>query len=256
VTAVAAVALRRDRKIRLPLLLFAVAVAYTWWVGGDAWEEIGLRSDRFVAYAMPMLFVLLNAGVNAAIAAWRRRRSGEGRLVPLAVAVAATAVLLVMADGLVFEIDSEWNRELMSGVEPPPLALRHAEVLGELARFQRIVQPPAVVGTAWAGIPAFFSDYRMVDLLGYNDRHLAHLLPVRPLSAKRYWEAVPGHLKYDPRYELEQVRPDAFFQIWAVKTLGNIPEVMKSHGYRRVGRFWLRVDSPYVAPPASGDGAR
>jgi hypothetical protein len=256
VAAVAAVALRRDRKLRLPLLLFAVAVAYTWWVGGDAWEEIGLKSDRFIAYAMPMLFVVLAAGVNAGIAAWRRRRPAVGRLLPPAVAAAATVVLLVLANGLAFEIDSEWNRGLMSGSEPPPLALRHAEVLGELARFERIVRPPAVVGTAWAGIPAFFSDYRMVDLLGYNDRHLAHLAPVRPLSAKRYWEAVPGHLKYDPRYELEQVRPDAFFQIWAVKTLGNIPEVMKSHGYRRIGRFWLRADSPFVAPPEDLGGAR
>jgi len=52
-----------------------------------------------------------------------------------------------------------------------------------------------------------------------------------------------------PRLLTEQ-RPDAFFQIWGVRFLGKVPEVMGSHGYRKVKGFWLRSDSPYLQLPA------
>ncbi|HET9768700.1 MAG TPA: hypothetical protein VFS60_17775 [Thermoanaerobaculia bacterium] len=255
--AAAAVALwrRRDRRLWLPLAVFASACAYDMWVGGDAWEDIGLRADRFLAYAMPLLFVVLNAGLNVALAARARRHDASaaetstaqrrgGARRGLAVA-AATAALWLLANGLASPADARWNWRLIRGVEPPPLADRHREVLAQLSRFQSFVPPSATVATAWAGIPAFFSDYRMVDLLGYNDRWLAHQPSPRPLVPERYWELIPGHTKWDVRYELERVRPDAFFQIWGARELGPVNVVMQAHGYRPVGRFWVRADLPW-----------
>jgi len=261
--AAAAVALwrRRDRRVWLPLAVFATACAYDVWVGGDAWEDIGLRADRFLAYAMPLLFVVLNAGLDAALAAWARRhgagavetstaRRGGGVRRGLA-AAAATVVLWLLANGLASPADGRWNWRLVSGAEPPPLVDRHREVLAQLSRFQHLVPRQATVATAWAGIPAFFSDYRMVDLLGYNDRWLARQPSPRTLVPERYWELIPGHTKWDVRYELEQVRPDAFFQVWGVREEGPVSAVMRAHGYRQVGRFWVRADSPWRRGRAS-----
>lgn len=244
--AAAAVAVwrRRDRKLWLPLAVFAVFAAYEVWVGGDAWEDIGLRADRFLAFVMPLLFVVLNAGLNTALGSRARRRVSAA-----ATAAAVTAVLWLLANGLVSPESARWNWRLMAGVDPPPLVDRHRQVLGQLASFERLVPSRATVATAWAGIPAFFTDYRMVDVLGYNDRYLAHRPSPRPLVPERYWELIPGHTKWDVRYELEQVRPDAFFQIWGVRTLGRVETVMTSYGYRKLGHFWVRANAPGL--PAS-----
>jgi len=248
VAAVVAVWRRRDRKLWLPLAVFAVFAAYEVWVGGDAWEDIGLRADRFLSFVMPLLFVLLNAGLNAALARWVKWRGSRA-----VVAAEVTAVLWLLANGLASPASARWNWLLMAGVERPPLVDRHGEVLSQLASFERLVPSRATVGTAWAGIPAFFTDYRMVDVLGYNDRYLAHRPGPRPLVPERYWELIPGHTKWDVRYELEQVRPDAFFQIWGVHTLGRVETVMRSHGYRKRGHFWVRADAPWM--PAAGTRA-
>ncbi|HEV8237862.1 MAG TPA: hypothetical protein VGS57_00665 [Thermoanaerobaculia bacterium] len=249
---------RRDRRLWLPLAVFGAFAAYEVWVGGDAWEDIGLRADRFVAFVMPMLFVVLNAGLDAALAAWaRRRRATAGDESPPlpgartrfglgAAAAAVTCALWLLANGLASPESARWNWRLLTGIEPPPLVNSHRDVLTQLSRFERIVRPQATVATAWAGIPAFFSDYRMVDLLGYNDRYLARRPGPRRLVPERYWELIPGHTKWDVDYELERVRPDAFFQIWGVRTLGPVNEVMHQHGYRQVGHFWLRADSPWA----------
>lgn len=245
---------RRDRKLWLPLALFAAFAAYEVWVGGDAWEDIGLRADRFVAFVVPLLFVVLNAGLDVALAAWARRRRGADITTSAAnpaiatriAAVIATLAIWLAANGLASPASARWNWTLISGRERPPLTSRHEEVLRDLVRFQQFVSPRATVATAWAGIPAFFSDYRMVDLLGYNDRYLAHRPSPRRLVPERYWELVPGHTKWDVRYELEQVRPDAFFQIWGVRQLGPVERLMTQHGYRRYRRFWVRADSPWV----------
>jgi hypothetical protein len=256
--AAAAVAVwrRRDRRLWLPLAVFASACAYDVWVGGDAWEDIGLRADRFLAFAMPLLFVVLNAGLNAVLALRARRRGAgaaetstalrRGGVARGLATAAATVVLWVLANGLAAPSEARWNWRLVRGAEPPPLTERHREVLAQLSRFMRIVPPQATVATAWAGVPAFFSGYRMVDLLGYNDRWLARRPSSRPLVPERYWELIPGHAKWDIRYALERLRPDAFFQIWGVREAGPVSALMRAHGYRQVGRFWVRADSPWT----------
>jgi hypothetical protein len=81
--------------------------------------------------------------------------------------------------------------------------------------------------------------------------------PVVPLDEDHFDTFRPGHTKWnDPRLLGEQ-RPDAFFQIWGVRFLGRVPEVMARYGYHRVGGFWVRADSPNIVPPpvsAPGEG--
>ena len=126
-----------------------------------------------------------------------------------------------------------------------------------MTRFRRMVRPGAVVASAWAGVPAYFSNYKLIDILGYNDRTVAHMDPVVPLDEDHFDTFRPGHTKWnDPRLLGEQ-RPDAFFQIWGVRFLGRVPEVMARYGYHRVGGFWVRADSPFIVPPpasAAGEG--
>src|SRR5205807_8706209 len=67
---------RRDRewgsRLALPAMVFVLCCAYSVYVGGDAWEE-EVSANRFVAFAMPLVFVLFNALANQALSAAKRR---------------------------------------------------------------------------------------------------------------------------------------------------------------------------------------
>jgi len=234
--------LRHNRRLELPAGIFVLYCAYSVWVGGDAWdltEEVPLRANRFISFVLPLLFVLLNAVLNRALDAWK--------LMGKWVAGAAGALGLLLVNGL-WPGGSDWR--LMIGTRRPPQVESHRKVLRQLHRMQRIVRPGATVATAWAGIPAYFSDYKMVDILGFNDRHVARLPSRMPGAGFR-----PGHDRWDFDYLLGRIRPDAFFQVWKGLRLEGVKvgELMTGAGYRRHKGIWLKRGSPYVRDlPATG----
>jgi len=253
-------AVSRHPRLALPAAVVALYFAYSVYVGGDVWEkDINVRANRFVVFAMPLLFVLLNALLNIllnqALGAWRRRTQGnddgaEDSPAQRFAVAALTAAALLSANGLWFSDDAEDNWENALATRRPPLVENQREVMGQTLAFLRLLKPQAVVATAWAGIPAYFTNYRMIDILGYNDRVIARRPPIHPLDEDSFESFIPGHDKYDEHRLLEEQRPDGFFQIWGIrKELGLPTEVMPRYGYRKVGGFWLRADSPYLLAP-------
>ena len=247
------VLMRRNSRLILPAAVFALYCAYDVYVGGDVWDgDFDVRANRFVAFVMPLAFVLFNAVLNEVLAAWRGRReapadSPAGRF---AVA-AATAVALLIVDGLWLSHQTEQNWGNLAVTDRPPDVERNEGVMAQLLEFRRMVRPGATVASAWAGIPAYFTDYRMIDILGYNDRVVARMPTVVPLTEDDYPLYKPGHVKWNEDRLLREQRPDAFFQIWGVRrAVGPAQEVMPRFGYRRDGEFWVRADSPFVLPAA------
>jgi arabinofuranosyltransferase len=244
------------RRLALPAAVFTLACAYSVAVGGDAWED-SVRANRFVAFAMPQVFVLFNALLNQALAAARRRRrclSGAALRLGLA---AITVLALLSANGLwpaAGAEEAEQAEESWKGfavVSRPLFATEHAAILGQLRALQAIAEPSAVVAVSWAGIPAYFSDFRMVDELGYNDRHLARRAPSLELTEDTFDEYMPGHAKWDYAYLVDSQRPDAFLQLWAIdkEHLLATVRLIRSRGYRRAGSLWLDPSSPRLHPP-------
>jgi hypothetical protein len=238
--------LRRDRRLELPLAIFLLYCAYSVWVGGDAWDldvEVPIRANRYIAFVLPLLFVVLNGLLNRAL------RSKPG-LVGSWIAGAAAVLGVLLVNGLwPGGTDEAWHR--MAGTDRPPLTDSHRLVLRQLNRLQRMVEPGAVVATAWAGIPAYFSDYRLVDILGFNDRRVARAPSRLPGDEDHPRVFRPGHDRWDFDYLLKDVRPDAFFQIWGPRLEGlKVGELMTGAGYERRNGIWLRRGSPYVKPPS------
>ncbi|HYL04967.1 MAG TPA: hypothetical protein VE075_02945, partial [Thermoanaerobaculia bacterium] len=282
---------RRDRqwgsRLALPALVFAVCCAYSVWVGGDAWEG-EVSANRFVAFAMPQVFVLFNALANQALSAARRRlrRLRAGRpsrppAVPAAAAsapasaasaasvgsreevrgrrgeplalryalVAATVGALVAANGLWPHEDADESWKAVTLVSRPTHADKYSGLLDQVHKLQQIAEPHAAVAVVWAGTTAYFSDFRMVDTLGYNDRRIAHGPPARQLDEDHFDDYVPGHVKWDYAYLLDERRPDAILQLWGDK---EVVPVLRAHGYRRIGDLWIDPSSPWIhLPPAA-----
>ncbi len=235
----------------MPAAVFGLYCAYNLYVGGDAWEELDVRANRFLAFVMPLLFVLFNAVLNELVAARRRRRqeTADAPAGRFALA-AATAVALLLVNGLWLTAEAGQYRRQMVLIDRPPLVDRHERQVARLQGFQRLVRPRALVASAWAGIPAYFADYRMIDILGYNDRVIARMPPVVELSEDNFQAFRPGHVKWSEERLLREQRPDAFFQIWGVRRgKGKILKLLPESGYRQLAGFWVRSDSAYVGSP-------
>jgi hypothetical protein len=243
---------RRNRRLWLPCAVVAVYLAYDVWIGGDAWElsdiAIDVRADRFLAPLVPLLLLLL-----AAIVDRLPEPAGWVRTAPAALAWGLLAV--VAANGLTPDREGRERWRQLTLRDAPPNVGRNLGIVRRLAGFERFVRPGATVATVWAGIPAFFSAYRMIDILGYNDRAVARQAAAIPLARAHWRSYVPGHVKWDERRLLEEQRPDAFFQTWGVHQAGG-PDVLIAHGYRHVRRFWVRDDSPFLAGAARRDAPR
>ncbi len=251
--------LRRNQRLILPAAIFVLYCAYSVYVGGDAWDDdLPIRANRFISFVMPLLFVLLNATLNEMLAIWqggrRGRETADGDPAGRLVLGAATVIALLIVNGLWLSDKANDNWRELALVNRPPMTTRHQRVVGQLLAFEKFVKPGATVATAWAGIPAYFSNYKMIDILGYNDRVIAHSVPVTPLDEDNFDTFRPGHSKWNEQRLLAEQKPDAFFQIWGIKRgMGPVAKVMPGYGYRRRAKFWVRTDSPFVdlqnAPP-------
>jgi hypothetical protein len=235
--------LRRDPKRGLPALLFALYCAYSVYVGGDAWEDLGIRANRYIAFVMPQVFVLLNALLNRLPALAARHAS-----TPVTVA----ALLLLNGLWLSEKTEENWQNQL---VTIRPFAVGgHQVVMDRLHDLERRVAPGAQVASTWAGIPSYFADYRMLDVLGYNDRQIARMESQVELSEDTYQQFTPGHNKWNLGLLMKKRRPDAFF-LWIVAKPEQLAKRMTRSGYRHIDGFWLRKDSPKIRWPKGREPA-
>ncbi|MEM7480229.1 MAG: hypothetical protein AAF481_03550 [Acidobacteriota bacterium] len=247
--------LRRQRHWLLPALIVLLYSAYSVWVGGDAWEvTAGVHCNRFMVFTMPLLFLLASSVVGEVFAGWIRRCPSRRRRLWTAEALLAVAIL-ASANGLLPNRSAEVLKENWAAVtltDKPLMVTGHEIVYRRLRQLESHLAPPARVATFWAGIPAYFSDYRMVDMLGYSDRHIARLEPAEALRRAGYRAYRPGHVKGDYRYVFLERRPDAFLQAWGMQP-ERLKRVMRARGFRLVDGFWMRPKSPFRRP-ASPEG--
>lgn len=176
------------RREPAPLALFACALAVVVALGGD-----GLPMYRFLVPVIPLAAVL--AAVGAASAASRLPRAELRE----ALSIAALAPALVLSftpardlyyDAMVAQRDFELPRWRAAG-----------EALA------RVLPREALVAAVPIGALGYYSDVRVLDMVGLTDRAIAHA----PVETGAGWA---GHEKHDGRYVLAR-RPDAIL-------LGNI----------------------------------
>jgi exosortase/archaeosortase len=119
VLVVAGLALARLRIRRSEVLLIAVVVAqaaYAAVAGGDAWEHF-LIPDRYISVVLPALAVL------AGLATARLVEAGRAALAPLAAAIAAAGLLMIVERSL---SEATLERFLLSVGSAPPVLNEHA----------------------------------------------------------------------------------------------------------------------------------
>jgi len=242
--------LARRKMGRGELLLAAVVgaqLAYSVWVGGDAWEWWG-GSNRYVSIAMPLFFIFASPALVRG-ASWisQRAKPAEARL---AATIALTSIVFI---AVLFINVYSVKRILL--IEPPPQTSKpqhddtpddtNEDMVRRAVLLGRFTEPEAAVAVVWAGSLPYFADRYAIDLLGKNDPKIAfEKMHTESAAGKSFW---PGHLKWDYDYSIGQLKPDVVVGVWGLEPK-NIPSLQRDYLPTRFGGYlwYLRRGSPHI----------
>jgi hypothetical protein len=208
---------RRRRVERLLGAAFLVQVAYSIYVGGDAWESWG-GANRYVCVAMPAFFILFFLGLEALggrvkVYAERCLARVDVRVVDKHLARAGVVLVVVSLAGFNAIYGPAALGEML--LLKRPLHVEDNQKMVERAlAISRVTTGRATVAVVWDGAIPYFAERPAMSLLGKNDRKIAHE-PMRTASGgKRLVAFYPGHLKWDYGYSIGELKPDVVAQLW------------------------------------------
>lgn len=212
---------RRDWKILLLFMVFLGQIAYSVFVGGDAWETHG-GANRYIAIVMPIFFFLFAWGIQELFA--RAAASfGDGRAATLGSRLAyafifAIAMLhfnLLLGDWRSIE-RWQFDRRL------DYIAGNERNLLAALA-LQEATKPGTSIAVVGAGtIPYLLPEHYAIDILGKTDPVVARgpirqsigipdVAFLRPGNENRMR---PGHMKWNYAHTLGELKPDVIVSLW------------------------------------------
>jgi arabinofuranosyltransferase len=222
------------------LAIFGSQLAYNVYVGGDAWEWWG-GSNRFVAIAMPLFFVMATTSVSAYL-------SEVFRPMQLAAATAACVFTVNVLAFAMWPIAAPWQRLLL--IRKPPQSEQDSHAVKSALMLRRTTDPSTVIAVTWAGAIPYFSERPAIDLLGKMDPHIAHQPMHVPVGEQRWLQFVPDHLKWDYSYSISTLKPDIIqAPLWTVPGVSSnaVPLLKREYTKRRLGTDWyVRNDSRKV----------
>lgn len=237
---------KRERSHVLLALIVLGQLAYSVYVGGDAWEHKG-GANRYIAIAMPLFFTLFVHALwlileSLANVFWKETRRWR-------LGVYATLSLLTLASMVNFNFyknAKSLERWLM--MRQPIFIEGNKEYVQTALVLKRITLPQAKIAVVSAGAIPYFTDRVAIDLLGKNDKVIARQ-PAHVTSGPFNLEAFrPGHMKWDYAYSIEELQPDVVVQLWKQ---ANKAEAILKRDYVRGEEpggmvFWLRRGSENI----------
>ena len=174
----------------------------------DFFRAIVMGGGMFVATAIVAIFI-----VN------KRSRGLRSQKSSVLTATMVSLVLLVSTSLLSY---GHW---LLKG----GLAIKQdVTITRESLEIKAVTLPDAKIAVTWAGATAYYTERRIVDILGKNDAVIAKRPPVLTVGEAEpvFW---PGHNKWDYGHSIFSLKPDMIFQTWAREE--SLVESLKNSGY-------------------------
>jgi hypothetical protein len=195
---------RYDKSTLLLALVFLAQLAYSVYVGGDAWEHKG-GANRYISVAIPLFFILFVYGLeqikNSLLAAVKEYKTIIGFLGNVGF------VLVVAVSMLNFNFLLEHSNNIKrvfllyrpNFIEGPKLSVEVVHAVN------KVTTQDAKIAIAMAGTIPYFSERQFIDVLGKIDEYIAHLPIHIPSKLSDYQ---PGHMKGDSKYSIGKLKPD------------------------------------------------
>lgn len=245
---------RRDWKVTLMFLLLAGQVAYSVYVGGDAWENHG-GANRYIVIAMPIYFV----GFSWAAVEWLKRGASslttkdttdqKGKL--FEVGWRSLFIILFTFSLLTFNaLLGEWKSiERWNFTRRPDYVAGNDRNLQIAISLEQVTKPGASIAVVGAGtIPYLLPDRYAIDILGKADPYIAHQNVRMPMGIPDIPNMRPGHMKWDYAHTIGELKPDVIVSLWE-NTSDEAAPYMGGYEFVTIApkiRVFLRKDSPNI----------
>ncbi len=245
---------RRDWKVSLLTLLFAGQIAYSVYVGGDAWEHHG-GANRYILVAIQCYFVLFSySSFNMINTIVEKLFNYFGTIQYKNLLVFAQRIVF-----LLFFIPSILNFNAIMGTwesierwtfdRKPDFVAGSEQYTITGLYLEKVITPDAWVAVTAAGSTAYFlpNNY-MIDILGKADAIVARG-PVRmPMSIPDIPNMQPGHMKWNYEYSFGELKPDVIVSVRDGTRDEALP-YLEGYLYAKIGRkvsVFLRIDSQNI----------
>ena len=238
---------RRDWKVTLLTLIIAGQIAYSVYVGGDAWENHG-GANRYIVIAMPLFFAAFSW---AAVELLKKTANS----LPLGrIAEAGWRVIFVIA--FTFSILNfnallgDWKaiERWRLNRTPDYIPGNEKNLITALA-LEKVTTPGASIAVIGAGtVPYLLPDRYAIDILGKADPYIAHQNVRTSMGIPDIPNMRPGHMKWDYAHTFGELKPDVIVAVWegtgeeAAPYLQNYVYITIAPGVK----VFLRGDSTHI----------
>ena len=235
--------LRPGRETLLLFTLVGGQMAYSVYVGGDAWEHKG-GANRFISIAMPLFFVLFTLAIERLRSGLLEMGAQTGKLVRLGsyVVMAGIAFASIFSLNTLLERDSF---EKWSTIKRPIFVAGTERYVSMGLAINSITTPDATIAVVTAGNIPYFAERTAIDLLGKSDKLIARTEPqVQAGNFDFDDDFRPGHNKWDYDYSIGELQPDVVAQLWG-DTSAAMPYLEADYVQVEIDGipYWLRRDS-------------
>ncbi len=245
---------RRDWKVTLLTLVILGQVAYSVYVGGDAWENHG-GANRYIVIAMPLFFAAFSWSVVELLKKAVEIISAQNvRSDQKIFAIGWHIVFIIIFAFSILNFNAligEWKSiERWNLTRRPDYVAGSDRNLQVALAIENVTKPGTSIAVIGAGtIPYLLPDRYAIDILGKADPFIAHQTVRAPMSIPDIPNMRPGHMKWDYAYTFGELKPDVIVSIWEGTNAEAAPYLDKDYVDAVIGekiRVFLLKDSPNI----------
>ena len=231
------------------LLLFALLLgqmAYSVYVGGDAWEHKG-GANRFIALAMPLFFLLFVQTAEKIRSVLVQKKASNLKRVISHGVLGAFIFTSLFSFNVINENDAfaKW-----STLKRPIFVAGTQRYVTLGLLIKEITDEDAKIAVVTAGNIIYFAERYGIDMLGKSDKVIARSQPHQSNGSFDNVDEIfrPGHNKWDYQHSITELQPDIVAQIWGSSV--EMAPYLNAGGYEYflIDGFplYIRTDSTHV----------
>lgn len=241
---------RRDWEISLLAMVLSGQIAYSVYVGGDAWENHG-GANRYIVIAMPLFFIAFSWSMMELLSKARDTLNSIKFAKVFDFNKYLIYVILFIFSILSFNaLLGEWKSiERWNFTRRPDYVAGGDRNLQIALALEDVTKPGASIAVIGAGtIPYLLPDRYAIDILGKADSYIAHQNVRTPMGIPDIPNMRPGHMKWDYAYTFGELQPDVIVSIWE-NTSEEAAPYLEDYIFATIAeriKVYVRKDSPNI----------
>ena len=202
---------QRDKPILLLFCIFLGQIAYSVYVGGDAWEHMG-GANRYISLGISSFFVLLTLAVGEIFNVLTAPLKDKLKLRAAVGNLAMVTFIFMTLISINMRLGTQSLRKWLA-LDTPEFSVASRDYIQIANAVRKITTEEASFAVIAAGTMPYIADRVAVDLYGKMDpviaRSESHIDP----GWKGIKEFRPGHSKWDAMHSVLVLKPDLLIQL-------------------------------------------